>query len=40
MAFRIKLQDAGSTLTDEIIEAEMNKIRNGLQKAFPKVTFR
>lgn len=40
MAFRIKLQDAEATLTDERIDEEMNKIRNGLQKAFPKVTFR
>lgn len=40
MAFRIKLQDAEATLTDEIIDNEMNKVRNGLQKAFPQVIFR
>jgi phenylalanyl-tRNA synthetase beta chain len=40
MAFRIKLQNAEATLTDEIIDTEMNKIRNGIQKAFPKATFR
>lgn len=40
MAFRIKLQDSEATLTDEIIDVEMNKVRAGLQKAFPQVTFR
>lgn len=40
MAFRIKLQDAEATLTDERIDEEMKKIRSGLQKAFPQVTFR
>lgn len=40
MAFRIKLQDKETTLTDEVIDAEMNKIRTGLQKAFPQVMFR
>ncbi len=40
LAVRIKLQDEEATMTDDIIETEMNKIRNGLQKAFPQVTFR
>ena len=40
MAFRIKLQNAEATLTDEIIDSEMNKIRAGIQKAFPQATFR
>ena len=40
MAFRIKLQNAEATLTDEIIDSEMNKIREGIKKVFPQVTFR
>ena len=40
MAFRIKLQNTEATLTDEIIDAEMNKIREGIKKAFPQATFR
>ena len=40
MAFRIKLQNPEATLTDEIIDAEMNKIRLGIQKAFPQASFR
>lgn len=40
MAFRIKLQNPEATLTDEIIDAEMNKIRAGIQKAFPQASFR
>lgn len=40
MAFRIKLQNPEATLTDEIIDSEMNKIRTGIQKAFPQASFR
>lgn len=40
MAFRIKLQNPEATLTDEIIDTEMNKIRSGILKAFPQATFR
>ncbi|MBQ2645089.1 phenylalanine--tRNA ligase subunit beta [bacterium] len=40
MAYRIKLQNTEATLTDETIEIEMNKIRNGIQKAFPQASFR
>ena len=40
MAFRIKLQNPEATLTDEIIDTEMNKIRAGIQKAFPQASFR
>ena len=40
MAFRIKLQDKEATMTDEVIDNEMNKIRAGIQKAFPQATFR
>lgn len=40
MAFRIRLQNPEATLTDEIIDTEMNKIRSGIQKAFPQASFR
>ena len=40
MAFRVKLQDENATLTDEIIEEQMNSIRCKLQKTFTDVTFR
>lgn len=32
MAFRITLQDDNKTLTDDIIQAEINKIKSGLEK--------
>ncbi|MBR1617818.1 hypothetical protein IJ670_06670, partial [bacterium] len=31
-AYRITLQDDEKTLTDEIIQAEINKIKSGLEK--------
>ena len=40
LACRIKLQNKETTLTDEVIEAEIQKIRNGLQKNFSQVQFR
>lgn len=40
MAFRITLQDAEATLTDEKIDAEIQKIRDGLKKAYPEINFR
>ncbi len=40
MAYRIRLQDPDSTLTDEIIESEMNNIREGLKKNFGEIIFR
>lgn len=40
MAFRVKLQNPDATLTDEVIELEMNKIRAGIKKAFPQTNFR
>ena len=40
LACRIKLQNKEATLTDEVIEAEIQKIRNGLQKNFSQVQFR
>ena len=36
----VEIQNAEATLTDEIIDSEMNKIREGIKKVFPQVTFR
>ena len=40
VAFRIKMQDATSTLTDETIEAQMANVRSTLKKALPELSFR
>ncbi len=40
VAFRITIQNPEATLTDEIIEAEIKKIREGLKKAYPEASFR
>lgn len=40
LACRIKLQNKETTLTDEVIEAEIQKVRKGLQKNFSQVQFR
>lgn len=40
LAFRIKLQDAEATLTDEVIDSEIATIRAGLQKNFSEIKFR
>ncbi len=40
LAFRIKLQDDNATLTDEIIESQMNSIRAKLQKTYADISFR
>ena len=40
LAYRIKFQDAKATLTDEIVEAQMNNVRNALKKAIPDIAFR
>ena len=40
MAYRITLQDENQTLTDEIIDKEMTKIREGLTKNIPGVILR
>ena len=40
LAYRITLQDEEATLTDEVIEKEINAIRNGLMKKFPAINFR
>lgn len=40
LAYRITLQDPNSTLTDERVDAEIRKIKEGLKKAYPKINFR
>ena len=40
MAFRIKMQDKDATLTDEIVEEQMNSIRNNLKKSIAELSFR
>ncbi len=40
VAYRITLQDENKTLTDEIIEAEISKIKQGLEKTFAGLSFR
>ncbi len=40
LAFRIKLQDENATLTDEVIEHQMNNIRAKLQKTYAEISFR
>lgn len=40
LAYRIKLQDENATLTDEIVEGQMNNIRTALKKAIPNISFR
>ena len=40
MAFRIHLQDENATLTDEVIEKQMQNVREKLQKAYADITFR
>jgi len=40
VAFRITLQDMEATLTDEKIDDEIQKIREGLKKAYPDASFR
>ena len=40
LAFRIKMQDENCTLTDEIIEHQMNNIRCKLQKTYTEISFR
>lgn len=39
-AYRITLQDENKTLTDEIIQCEINKIKSGLEKNIIGLTFR
>ena len=40
VAYRITLHDEAKTLTDEIIEAEISKIKQGLEKSFEGLSFR
>ena len=40
VAFRIKMQDANSTMTDEAIEAQMANVRAVLKKNIADLSFR
>lgn len=40
VAFRIKMQDESSTLTDEIVEQQMASVKSNLEKAFAQATIR
>ena len=40
LAFRIKMQDENATLTDEVIEHQMNNVRAKLQKTYAGISFR
>ena len=40
VAFRIKMQDQNSTMTDDIIESQIANIRSALKKALPDLSFR
>ena len=40
MAFRIKMQDANSTMTDDLIETQMANVRATLKKSLPELSFR
>ena len=40
LAFRIYMQDENATLTDEVIDRQMQSVREKLQKAYADITFR
>ena len=40
LAFRIKMQDENATLTDDVIEHQMNNVRAKLQKTYSEISFR
>ncbi len=40
MAYRITLQDTEKTLTDEVIDSQINAIKSGLMKKFPAISYR
>lgn len=40
LAFRIKMQDENATLTDEVIDRQMNNVRAKLQKTYSEISFR
>ena len=40
MAYRITLQDEEKTLTDDVIDLQINTIKSGLMKKFPTISYR
>ena len=40
LAFRIKMQDENATLTDEVIDRQMNNVHTKLQKTYAEISFR
>lgn len=40
IAFRVKMQDEQSTLTDEIVDAQMKSVRENLEKSIEGITLR
>ena len=40
LAFRIKMLDENATLTEDIIERNMQNVREKLQKAYADISFR
>ena len=40
VAFRIRMQDSNSTMTDEMIESQMANVRLTLSKNLPELSFR
>ena len=40
VAFRVRMQDANATMTDEVIETQMANLRSTLKKALPELSFR
>ena len=40
LAFRIKMLDENATLTDDVIERNMQSVREKLQKAYADISFR
>lgn len=40
VAYRIKLQDKDTTLTDEMVEEQMTSVRNALKKSISELSFR
>lgn len=40
IAFRVKMQDENSTLTDEIVDVQMKSVQESLQKTFEEISLR
>lgn len=40
IAFRVKMQDEGATLTDEIVDKQMQAVKEALEKSFKDITLR